>query len=509
MGMADLPAKVRAKFSRQSPAPSPLSTVEPAPQEPEEDPGHGDLNNHGRGPDPDLNPHRRRKNTWSLRSRRADRPHPRRSLLTMDQQQQQREDARVGSRGSVTTAESNTRTGSHSNSNSNHLSNLQHNTTPAASDERGGSQSKAGNDRRRFVSTSTAPSRLLDTPREIIDDDHNDHNDSNSSSRTTNTSEGRAKRRDRVTGTDGDPRTSRFYHSDPNPIAPLPSAIDPTSPSNAPSPERDRNTRSVLAEYEAEQEVHADTIPRRQLSRGHSSASYQSSSNDTPKPPGPTRKQSLLPQQQTALIRSLLGPGDLSAQLSEESDNYPVFSQGFNDADLAPSMVSRKIWVKRPGASATLVTILEDNLVDDVRDMILKKYANTLGRSFDSPDVTLRVVPRENRQERTLGPEEPICQVLDGYFPGGQTVDEALVIDVPLRRTPRPSPQAVPMGRYYQEEDRRPPEAASEYFPPMPVPTAPSPHLPGMMPFLVQVRDRSPSSLSLAFDVGSDYRSRP
>lgn len=146
-------------------------------------------------------------------------------------------------------------------------------------------------------------------------------------------------------------------------------------------------------------------------------------------------------------------------------------------------MLSRKIWVKRPGSSATLVTILEDYLVDDVRDMILKKYANSLGRNFDAPDVTLRAVPRENRQERTLGPEEPICQTLDAYFPGGQTVEEALIIDVPLRRTPRPSPQ--PAARYYQDEERRPAEAASDYFPPMPVPAAPSPHLPGTVPAIV------------------------
>lgn len=117
--------------------------------------------------------------------------------------------------------------------------------------------------------------------------------------------------------------------------------------------------------------------------------------------------------------------------------------------------------------------------MDDVRDMVLKKYANSLGRSFDAPDVTLRVVPRENRQERTLGPEESIGRTLDAYFPGGQTVDEALIIDVPLRRTPKPSPQ--PQRSYYDEE-RRPAEAGSDYFPPMPVPINSSPHLPPAIP---------------------------
>ena len=144
-------------------------------------------------------------------------------------------------------------------------------------------------------------------------------------------------------------------------------------------------------------------------------------------------------------------------------------------------MVNRKIWVKRPGASATLVPVHEGDLVDDVRDMILKKYANSLGRSFDSPDVTLRIVPRDQPLqetspggERTLGPEEAIGWTLDAYFPGGQTVDEALIIDVPHRRTPRPSPRTIPHVQYYAEDIR--PGHGGDYFPQMPA--IPSPHLP-------------------------------
>lgn len=206
-------------------------------------------------------------------------------------------------------------------------------------------------------------------------------------------------------------------------------------------------------------------------------SSPAASSTTAPRrPSGPSREQSLLPHQQTALIKTLLEtelpPQSRTANLDYFADNAA--------STISADMVSRKMWVKRPGASATLVTIHEGDLVDDVRDMILKKYANTLGRNFDAPDVTLRVAPRENRQERILGPEEPIGRTLDAYFPGGQTVDEALVIDVPVKRTPKHSPQPLP--RYYMDEDRRPAEAGSDYFPPMPIPSMPSPHLPGSMP---------------------------
>ena len=195
---------------------------------------------------------------------------------------------------------------------------------------------------------------------------------------------------------------------------------------------------------------------------------------EPPRPEHGPRKQSQAHSSQARFIRTLVPSDDPGPQ--SESTNY------FGGLPTpSATMLYRKIWVKRPGASATLVVIKDDDLVDDVRDMILKKYANSLGRNFDSPDVTLRIVPRDHTHrnshvERVLGPEEPIMRTLDAYYPGGQIVDEALLIDVPQRRTPRQSPR-VHMP-YYVNEDVRPGESGTEYFPPMPVGGAGSPHLP-------------------------------
>ena len=194
------------------------------------------------------------------------------------------------------------------------------------------------------------------------------------------------------------------------------------------------------------------------------------------RPHEPERKQSLLPYQQTSLIKTLL-QSDLPPEIRAGAADYFVNS---GPLTISPNMISRKIWVKRPGASATLVTIHEDDLVDDVREMILKKYANSLGRNFDAPDVTLRIIPREQRQERILGPEEPMGRTLDAYFPGGQMVEEALIIDVPVRKTPRPSPLPHALQRYY--DDVRPAEAGTDYFPQMPIAVMPSPQLPHAVP---------------------------
>lgn len=192
------------------------------------------------------------------------------------------------------------------------------------------------------------------------------------------------------------------------------------------------------------------------------------------RPDAAPRRQSLAHSSQNRFLKTLLE----SDKPQSRSSNIDYFG---GPPTISANMLHRKIWVKRPGASATLVSINEDDLVDDVRDMILKKYANSLGRSFDAPDVTLRIVPRDqshrhSQGERTLGPEEPISRTLDAYFPGGQNVDEALLIDVPQRRTPRHSPRNA--ASYYLAEDVRPGESGTEYFPPMPAAGQHSPHLP-------------------------------
>lgn len=174
----------------------------------------------------------------------------------------------------------------------------------------------------------------------------------------------------------------------------------------------------------------------------------------------PSRPQSLLPSRQSTLIRTLLSPGQTN----------DLEGQAANLLPMNKNMVRRKIWVKRPGASATLIAINEDDLVDDARDTILRKYAHSLGRHFDPPDLNLRITPREHRQERMLSPDEPLAKLLDAYFPGGQTVDEALIIDIPPRKTPGPSPRTGPphaqhLTSVYLEE-ARPSENGTDYFGP-------------------------------------------
>lgn len=190
------------------------------------------------------------------------------------------------------------------------------------------------------------------------------------------------------------------------------------------------------------------------------------------------RRQSLAHESQSRLIHSLL------QSETPQPQPQPTPSDYFGEAAAPPTMQQKKkIWVKRPGSSATQVMINEGDLVDDVRDMILRKYANSLGRTFDSPDVTLRIIfrhpsGRHSQTERTLVPEEQVAKLLDLYYPGGQAVEEAIVIDVPQRRTPKHSPHLALPYYIHEEFSNRPRENGTDYFPPMPMGGQQSPHLP-------------------------------
>lgn len=198
-----------------------------------------------------------------------------------------------------------------------------------------------------------------------------------------------------------------------------------------------------------------------EISQSPSSPSFPPSAGK--RPSLAVRRQSLLPASHQDLISGLLDPNQFFP-----GDYYPVRAP-----EPANEMVQRRVWVKRPGGSATLVPCMEDAVVDELRDQVIMKYVNSLGRSFDSPDIVIRIHAREgsNRQahaERLLSPEEVLFSVLDSYYPGGQSIDEALVIDAPSRRTPKPSPRHTVYHHHQPGEN-------GDYFPLMPAQPNPTP----------------------------------
>ncbi|KXG49934.1 CheY-like superfamily [Penicillium griseofulvum] len=253
------------------------------------------------------------------------------------------------------------------------------------------------------------------------------------------------------------PSTEPYNSSLPTPISDPPSPLE-TPPFATPQHSDSTSFQSHLkaqTPIETQLTPTLDTVVERPTNDRRPSTSYFPPSSK--RPSLAIRRQSLLPPSHQHLISGLLEANLFSSD------------QGSGFTPLVPhEMVTRRIWVKRPGGSATLVPCREDAVVDELRDQVIMKYGNSLGRSFDSPDIVIRISPREgtNRSshpERLLSPEEVVASILDTYYPGGQKIEEALVIDAPSRRTPKPSPR----HSIYQHHHSEPGEHG-DYFPLMP-----------------------------------------
>ena len=87
--------------------------------------------------------------------------------------------------------------------------------------------------------------------------------------------------------------------------------------------------------------------------------------------------------------------------------------------------------------TATSVPVHPGELVDDVKTLVLGRYANSLGKAIDAANMTITITPRLRGppacHERPLSPDEDIFHLLDCYYPGGQRLVEALIISTTLR----------------------------------------------------------------------------
>ncbi|CCG82332.1 Two-component response regulator [Taphrina deformans PYCC 5710] len=82
------------------------------------------------------------------------------------------------------------------------------------------------------------------------------------------------------------------------------------------------------------------------------------------------------------------------------------------------------------------IQLNNEDLIDDVKDAVFRKYPVALGRVYDSPDVSICLVTPStisatSIESKVLPVDETIGDLLRHHFPGGQGIENALVVQVP------------------------------------------------------------------------------
>lgn len=161
--------------------------------------------------------------------------------------------------------------------------------------------------------------------------------------------------------------------------------------------------------------------------------------------------------------------------------SYDRFHSGM-DIPSSPDF-QRRIWVKIANGNPTTILVLAEDLVDDLKTMIMMKYPNSLGKTWDSADLTIKLEYHKGLDKKqnlsvspeksgfnhnininnmnahstisngsfinkfiTLEPDQNVFSILDNYYPTGMNMYEALIIEHPQNVLPnlpcyQPKPQ--------------------------------------------------------------------
>lgn len=120
------------------------------------------------------------------------------------------------------------------------------------------------------------------------------------------------------------------------------------------------------------------------------------------------------------------------------------------------TLPQKRVWIKRDttgpvGSTPTTVQVTNQDIVDDLKSLILAKYPNTLAREVDPADLII------SRHNIVLLPDENVFSILDRFFPSGNpmTVNDAFLVSV------RPQQQLNVLQQTQQQSGTESPRPAS------------------------------------------------
>ncbi|KAK7202389.1 hypothetical protein BZA70DRAFT_286057 [Myxozyma melibiosi] len=66
-------------------------------------------------------------------------------------------------------------------------------------------------------------------------------------------------------------------------------------------------------------------------------------------------------------------------------------------------MATRRVWVRRPHGVATTITVSPDDIVDDLKSALIRKYSIALGRIHDAPDLIIKMAGSSSSHSSSHG----------------------------------------------------------------------------------------------------------
>ncbi|RLV94818.1 Oxidative stress response two-component system protein SSK1 [Spathaspora sp. JA1] len=109
----------------------------------------------------------------------------------------------------------------------------------------------------------------------------------------------------------------------------------------------------------------------------------------------------------------------------------------------------RRVWVKLPHGTPTTVLAYPQDIIDDLKTSIISKYPHGIANFSDVADIQLFIdqnfqqpnspITKQQQQQQPsryikLEADKNVWSILDGYFPTGMTLHDALIIDVAHER---------------------------------------------------------------------------
>jgi osomolarity two-component system response regulator SSK1 len=126
---------------------------------------------------------------------------------------------------------------------------------------------------------------------------------------------------------------------------------------------------------------------------------------------------------------------------------------------------NKRVWVKVANGNPTTIVVHHNDIVDDLKSAIVAKYPNTIGRTYDSADLLIKLAipsrssgnnaPTTKKSSLSVSPDrkspifaqfhapssiryitlesdQNVYAIIDSYFPNGMSINDALMIELPI-----------------------------------------------------------------------------